>query len=240
MVKPSPGQVKTFRKGKENQLILRGMLQSNMREDEPLKLPEPRYDSEVSIEKALLERRSVRKYTGEPLTLQEVSQLLWAAQGISDSKGHRTAPSGRAAYSVGVYMVAGNVQGLPASLYRYKPAEHELIKVADRDSRAELAKTTLKGKVPYEQPWVKEGAIDIILTGVYDSLSEYLGDDRGIRSVHMEVGHIAQNIYLQVAALQLGMVVVANFLDEPVTKILGLPQNEQPLYLIPVGRKMKE
>ncbi|MCL0092362.1 nitroreductase family protein [Dehalococcoidia bacterium] len=104
-----------------------------------LRLPEPRHDSDVSIEQTLLRRRSVRDYSGEVLTLQEVSQLLWAAQGITDRKGFRTTPSGRATYALDAYLVVGDVENLAPGVYRYEPPEHKMVKVLEGDLRAGLA-----------------------------------------------------------------------------------------------------
>jgi len=195
-----------------------------------INLPEPQYDSDVSIEQSLLNRRSIRSYTGEPLTLEEVSQLLWAAQGITDARGFRTAPSAGALYPLEVYVLAGDVEGLTSGVYRYEPDEHQLTKIIDGDKRAELADASLA------QPWVKEGAISIVFTAVYERTTSKYGD-RGIRYVHMEAGHAAQNLCLQATAMGLGVVTVGAFDDEQVTKALNIPEDEKPLYIIPVGRK---
>lgn len=198
--------------------------------DNRIELPEPRHDSDVSIEEALLGRRSVREYTGEPLTLQDVSQLLWAAQGITDPRGFRTAPSAGGTYPLEVYVVVGNVESLAEGVYKYNPSEHEIIKILDGDKREELSAAAL------EQVWVKEGAIDIVIVAVYGRTTEKYGD-RGIKYVHMEAGHAAQNLCLQATALNLGTVTVGAFYDEQVKGLLNMPENEQPLYVMPVGKK---
>jgi len=200
------------------------------KQEAAIQLPEPRYNGDVSIEQSLLQRRSIRSYTGEPLTLQEVSQLLWAAQGITDPRGFRTAPSAGALYPLEVYVVAGDVQDLSPAIYRYEPDQHQLAKVADGDVRAKLAEVALG------QSCVKEGVVDFIFTAVYERTTGKYGD-RGARYVHIEVGHAAQNLCLQATALDLGVVTIGAFHDEGVAKLLNLPQNEQPLYIIPVGRK---
>ena len=197
---------------------------------EVINLPEPQYDSDVSIEQSLLNRRSNRSYTGEPLTLQEVSQLLWAAQGITDARGLRTAPSAGALYPLEVYLVAGDVEDLPPGVYRYEPDGHQLARIIDGDKRAELADAALA------QSWVQEGAVSVVFTAVYERTTGKYGD-RGIRYVHIEVGHAAQNLCLQATAMGLGAVTVGSFNDEEVTKLLNLSGDEQPLYIIPIGRK---
>ena len=195
-----------------------------------VKLREPRYDSDVSLEQTLLQRRSVRDYTNEPLSLQQVSQLLWAAQGITDLRGLRTAPSAGALYPLEIYLVVGDVENLARGVYHYQPVGHTLTKVLDGDLRAKLAAAALG------QGCVKEGAINIVFTAVYERTTQKYGE-RGIRYVHMEVGHAAQNVYLQAVALNLGTVVIGAFHDDQVREILSLPQQEQPLYIMPVGRK---
>ena len=195
-----------------------------------IRLPEPRYDSDVSIEQSLLQRRSIRSYTDEPLTLQEVSQLLWAAQGITDPRGFRTAPSAGALYPLEVYVVCGHVQDLTSGIYRYGPDEHRLVRIIDGDKRTELARAALG------QSCVEEGAVAFVFTAVYERTTAKYGD-RGIRYVHIELGHATQNLCLQATALELGVVTIGAFYDEEVTKLLNLPEDEQPLYIIPVGRK---
>jgi SagB-type dehydrogenase family enzyme len=195
-----------------------------------INLPEPQYDSDVSIEQSFLNRRSIRSYTGEPLTLREVSQLLWAAQGITDPRGFRTAPSAGALYPLEVYLVAGDVEDLTSGVYRYEPDGHQLVRIIDGDKRAELADAALA------QPSVKEGAISIVFAAVYERTTVKYGE-RGIRYVHMEAGHAGQNLCLQATAMGLGVVTVGAFHDEQVSKLLNLPQDEKPLYIIPVGRK---
>jgi len=195
-----------------------------------VKLPEPRHDSGVSIEETLLKRRSVRDYTGECLTLQEVSQLLWAAQGTTDARGFRTAPSAGATYPLETYIVVGDVENLTEGIYHYKSAEHKLVKVLDGDYRAQLASAALG------QSWVNKAAVNIVFTAIYERTTQRYGD-RGIKYVHMEMGHAAQNVYLQAVALGLGTVVVGAFRDDQVREILKLAKNEQPLYIMPVGRR---
>lgn len=198
--------------------------------NEIIKLPKPRYDSETSIEKALLKRRSVRRYKDEPLTLTEVSQLLWAAQGITDpKKGFRTAPSAGALYPLEVYVAIGNVRGVAKGVYKYNPYKHELVKVKDGDVRDKLTAAARW------QRWVGKGAIVIVFSAVYKRTTKKYGQ-RGIRYVHLDCGHAAQNVYLQSVSLKLGTVVIGAFKDNEVRKIIGMSKEEQPLYLMPVGK----
>jgi len=195
-----------------------------------IELPDPRRDSDKSIEEALSNRRSTRDYSGDPLTLGEVSQLLWAAQGITDPRGLRTAPSAGALYPLEVYVVAGDVVDLSAGVYKYDPHNHELLKVFADDNRADLARAALN------QAWVEEAAIDIVFTAIYERTTVKYGE-RGVRYVHIEAGHAAQNLCLQATAMDLGIVTVGAFHDEQVKEVLNLPDDERPLYIIPVGKK---
>ena len=193
-------------------------------------LPEVRLTGNVSLEETLLNRRSVRQYTGEALTLEEVSQLLWAAQGITSECGGRTAPSAGALYPLEVYLVAGNVESLAPGIYKYINDGHELAIVSDEDVREELADAAP------DKTTVLAGAIDIVISAVYERTTSKYGD-RGVRYVHMEAGHAAQNIYLQATALGLGTVTIGAFADELVKDVLSMPGEEAPLYIIPVGRR---
>ncbi|MCS7215202.1 MAG: SagB/ThcOx family dehydrogenase [Thermodesulfovibrio sp.] len=195
-----------------------------------INLPKPRTKGNLSLEETLNKRRSLREYSSEALTLTEVSQLLWSSQGITDEKGRRTAPSAGALYPISVYLVAGNVKNISSGLYKYEPHNHQLIKIKEGDIRDFLSKASLG------QPWVRNAPINLVITAVYEITTRKYGE-RGIRYVHIEVGHAAQNVLLQAVALDLGAVPVGAFNDEDVKKILNLKETEQPLYIIPVGRK---
>ena len=197
---------------------------------EAIKLPAPEYASKLSIEEALLKRRSVRDYKDQPLELAEVSQLLWAAQGITDQRGLRTAPSAGALYPLEVYLVAGNVSGLSAGAYRYVPDGHSLVKVADGDRREELCQAALG------QASVKKGAAVIVFTAIYERTTGKYGD-RGIKYAHIEVGCASQNVYLQAVSLDIGTVFVGAFHDSRVRELLNLENNEHPHCIMPLGKK---
>ncbi len=197
---------------------------------ERIKLPEPSYTGNLSVEEALSQRRSIRAYSGETLTIEEVSQLLWAAQGITSAEGGRTAPSAGALYPLELYLVVGDVEGIDKGVYKYIPEEHELEKVKDGDIRAELADAALG------QECVRDAAIDIVFTAIYErTTGKYR--ERGIRYVQMEAGHAAQNVYLQAVSLDLGTVVIGAFVDGEVNEIMNMQEQETPLYIMPVGRK---
>lgn len=198
-------------------------------ESETITLPEPHYSGKTPLEEALRKRRSVRDFKGMPLTIAEVSQLLWAAQGITDAGGRRTAPSAGALYPIEIYVVAGNVNGLPAGIYKYRPGRHELLCVSKGDRRDDLCNAALG------QPSIRRAGAVFILSGMYERTTVKYGE-RGIRYVHMEVGHAAQNICLQAVSLGLGTVVIGAFRDGEVVRILKMADRESPFYIIPAGR----
>jgi SagB-type dehydrogenase family enzyme len=197
--------------------------------DNSITLPEPKFDGRLSVEEALLKRRSIRGYTSDHLALSELAQLLWAAQGITDARGYRTAPSAGATYPLEIYAAAAAIDGVAAGIYRYEPQANRLLKIADGDKRAELTAAAIN------QQSVAQAPLSIVITAVYERTTGYYGQ-RGVRYVDMEAGHTAQNVYLQAAALGLGTVVIGAFDDSRVTGLLALPDNETPLYIMPVGR----
>jgi SagB-type dehydrogenase family enzyme len=207
----------------------RGTPDSTASPGDRIKLPEPVYESDFPVEQALLQRQSVRDYTDRPLTLAEVSQLLWAAQGITRSGGKRTAPSAGALYPLEVYLVVGEVDGLASGVYKYLPGDHELVRVGEGDRRADLSTAALS------QESIEEAPAAIVITAIYERTTIKYGE-RGIRYVHMEVGSAAQNIYLQAVSLDLGTVFIGAFHDQDVKRVLNLPDDEEPLCIMPVGR----
>lgn len=199
-------------------------------ETSTVQLPTPSVVGQMSLEEAIQSRRSVRDYSDEPLTLQEVGQLCWAAQGITSPQGARAAPSAGGTYPLEVYLAAGNVSGLAPGVYRYRAFKHDLTLVAAGDVRARLADACLS------QAWVEQAAADVIIAAVYERTTARYGE-RGVRYVHLEVGHAAQNLCLQATALGLGAVTVGAFDDAGVRTVIGLPEEETPLYVVPIGRR---
>lgn len=190
-------------------------------------LPPPRLEGGMPLERALAERRSVREFAQGALALLQVGQLLWAAQGIT-TDGLRTAPSAGALYPLEVYLVAGEVRDLAPGIYRYLPAKHALQQLVAGDMRRPLCAAALA------QECVAAGAAVVVFAAVERRTTRKYGV-RGVRYVHIEVGHAAQNLALQAVALGLGSVTVGAFDDAAVARLLNLPRGEAPLYLMPVG-----
>jgi len=188
-----------------------------------MSLPEPSLQGELSLEETLILRRSVRSFTEEELTLAEISQLLWAAQGLTAAWGGRTAPSAGALYPLEVYVATAN------GLYHYVPQGHKVIIESQDDLRLKLWEVAL------EQDAIREAPAVFVITAVYERTAKKYGD-RAERYVRLEAGHACQNILLQAVALHLGAVPIGAFYDDQVQAALSLPPDHGPLYLIPVGR----
>ena len=210
-------------------LAIAGTVKADGKDATTIMLPEPRYRSGISLEETLRDRRSVRKYSSDSLTLADVAQLLWSGQGVSDGRDRRTSPSAGALYPLELYLVAGNVEALPSSIYQYRPARHALSLVVVGDKRRELATAALR------QNWVSKAPAVVVITAVYERTTRKYGD-RGQKYVHMEAGHAAQNISLQAVSLGLGAVTVGAFADREIKQILNLPEDEVALYIMPVGK----
>jgi len=198
--------------------------------DQRISLPPVVSDGEMSVEEAIEQRRSVREFGGGGLALEDISQLLWAAQGITDKDRYRAAPSAGALYPLELYVVAGDVEGLSLGVYRYRPKSHELVHVASGERRMSLASVALG------QGWVSRAPAVLVIAGVYERSMKKYGQ-RAHRYTHIEVGHVAQNIYLQATALGLGTALVGAFHDSEVQDVLSLPPDHEPLGLMPVGHK---
>jgi SagB-type dehydrogenase family enzyme len=202
-------------------------------ENKPIPLPQPRFKSAVSVEEALKNRRTIRTFRDAPLSLPEVSQILWAAQGITATRGTRelrTAPSAGALYGLDTYLVASKVEGLEAGLYRYVPKGHELVLIRKGDFRKELNAATLG------QASVEEGAASLVFAAVFERITQKY-QERGQKFAILEAGHASQNVYLQAETLGLGTVAVGSFSESDVKKVLGLPPEQEPLYIMPFGKK---
>ncbi len=186
-------------------------------------LPPPRLQGTISLEETLAKRRSVRQFRPEPLSLEQLSQLCWATQGITHPDGLRTAPSAGALYPLEVYVL------LPQGVYHYDPQKHTLSRWREGDFRPALHAVSLRQDAIVQAPAV------FVLTAVYERTEAKYGKQRSPRYLHIEVGHAAQNLLLQATALGLGSVPIGAFYDAGVQEALHLPADHQPLYLIPVG-----
>jgi len=199
-------------------------------------LPLPEKLTEVSVEEAILLRRSVREYAPDPIRLKHLAMILWAAYGITDPRGFRASPSAGATYPLEVYAVVGE-KGvlledgtyLRAGVYKYDVHRHLLVLVRAGDVRGELAAAALG------QEWVEEAPASLVVCAVFERTVSRYGERGRVRYVPMEVGHLGQNVYLMATALGYGAVVVGAFHDDRVRAVIGAPPEEEPMYVIPIG-----
>ena len=205
---------------------------------EEVLLPLPRVKTEMRVEEALLHRKSIREWRDEPLDVEDLALLLWAAQGVTEHAGwdwyRRTAPSAGATYPLEVYVVIGEkgVRSgsgyLEAGVYRYNPFRHSLTLVRRGDARRELWEAS------WRQDWVRDAPVSIVICAVYERTTSRYGE-RGVRYVILEAGHVGQNIYLMATALNLGTVAIGAFDDAAVAGAISARAGEAPLYVYPVG-----
>lgn len=202
-------------------------------------LPAPRFEGTVSVEAALKNRRSIRSYAATPLTLADVSQLLWAAYGITMTRenmppflrgGLRTAPSAGARFPLELYLAAFDVTGLPAGIYWYKSETHQLVRTVEGDRRAEVSKAA------FNQGHFETASAAIVYSAVYERMMVKYGQRGRDRYVCMDLGHSAENVYLQAYALNIGTCAIGAFTDLWLKKAVGMTREEEPLYVMPLGR----
>jgi SagB-type dehydrogenase family enzyme len=190
-------------------------------------LPSPRLKGTLSLEESLSQRRSVREFSDQQLSLAEIGQLLWAAQGLTNPSGYRTAPSAGALYPLEVYVIT------PEAMYHYDPQGHRLTFHTSGDLRPELYNAALQ-----QEPVLKAPAV-FVIAAVYQRTEQKYGAERSPRYVQIEAGHATQNLLLQAVALELGAVPIGAFYDDEIKTALSLPDDQVPLYLIPVGHPME-
>ena len=194
-------------------------------------LPRPDNKGSLSVEEAIKRRRTVRSFSSITLKKEDLSQILYAAQGITEDRGFkRSAPSGGALYPLDVYIVVGEkgVVDLNAAVYRYVPSDHSIEHVTSGDKKEELGRASLN------QMWMAAPPLNFVITAEYSRISSKYSE-RGGRYAMIEAGHVGQNIFLQAEALGLGASIVGAFEDIKVVNVLGIPKKHEPLLIMPVG-----
>lgn len=205
-------------------------------------LEAPNYSGSMSLEELLIKRRSVRQYKSESISFGLVSQILWSAYGITKEMdepaflrgGLRTAPSAGALYPLEIYLVAGNVDGLKAGVYRYDSQNHSLIPEQAGDIRSALSSAA------HDQIFIEQAPASIVFSAVFSRTTSKYGNRGRERYVCIDLGHSAQNAVLQTVALGLGCCTVGAFDDDKVKKIMNMPSEEEPLYIITIGRAARD
>ncbi|UCF71975.1 MAG: SagB/ThcOx family dehydrogenase [Deltaproteobacteria bacterium] len=198
-----------------------------------MRLPDPMLDGAVSLERTVHQRRTIRSFEGKALTLEQFSQLLWAAQGITETGGFkRAAPSAGALYPMDIYGAVGRdcIEKLDPGLYHYEPADHSISLVQEGDVRRGIAAASLG------QMWMAHAPVTVVITAEYNRIMGKYGQ-RGIRYAMIEAGHIGQNIFLQSEAMGLAAGIVGAFEDQKIIQVMGIKQTHEPLLIMPVGSK---
>jgi SagB-type dehydrogenase family enzyme len=198
-----------------------------------MRLPAPQLDGDVSLERAIQARRTVRSFEDKTLSLHQLSQLLWSAQGITEHGGFkRAAPSAGALYPMYVYAVvgAGCVEDLDPGIYRYEPDEHSIYPGIGKDAREDVATASLW------QTWMARAPLNLVITAEYSRIMGKYGE-RGMRYAMIEAGHIGQNIFLQAQAMGLAVGIVGAFEDDKLIRVMGVKETHEPLLIMPVGYK---
>jgi SagB-type dehydrogenase family enzyme len=181
-----------------------------------------RIDHDLILNRLISKRKSIRSFSSKELDNEQAANLLWACQGMNEYD-RRTTPSAGALYPIEVYYLDQK------RFAHYLPQVHALEILTRADLRDQLARAALS------QEFIAQAPGTIVITAVYERVTIKYGTPRGIRYVDMEAGHAAQNVLLQATALGLGSVPVGAFNDEGVCKLLSLPKDHVPLYLLPVG-----
>jgi len=192
-----------------------------------IQLTKPNLTGTVSFEEALAKRRSVRLFANKPLEPEQISQLAWAGQGITETqRGLRTAPSAGETYPIDLYFAT------PEGLFVYRPAEHSLEQTSDQDIRGGLAAAA-------SMESVATAGCNIIVAG---SLRKLTSQFRNKAKTYMllEAGHIAQNIQLQAVCLDLGSVTIGGFNSKDVSRTCRLTRGLEPIYIISVGYPIEQ
>lgn len=196
-----------------------------------IKLPDPETKGKISVEESIARRRSRRDFTGAPLNLGQLGQLLWSMQGCTGEGYLRAAPSAGATFPLEVFSVVGDsgVEGLDAGVYRYLIEDHEIMLFKEGDLRREIATAALR------QFWIPAAPVTILVCADYSRTEGRYGL-RGRQYVHMEVGHAGQNLYLQAESLGLGAVGIGAFEEDAIAEMLGVKGALDVLYIMPVGQ----
>lgn len=191
-------------------------------------LPPPHVHLGSSLEEVLRLRRSIRAYRAAPIPLAAAGQLLWAAQGVTDGEGHRTAPSAGAVYPLSACLVAGEVEGLEPGVYRYAPATHRLEHARPGEVRLPLGRACL------DQAFIADASCSVMLIADERGMREKYGDAAAAYTA-MEAGCALQNMALQAVALDLGSVIIGAFHEPVITELLGLGIHERPVAMLTIG-----
>ncbi|MFW6134645.1 MAG: SagB/ThcOx family dehydrogenase [Elusimicrobiota bacterium] len=202
-----------------------------------IKLPKPNIEGEISLARAINKRHSVRSYKNKPLSIKDLSQIIWAAGGLrinGVSSASRTIPSAGGIYPLKFYVLAGNVENVKQGLYIYKYEDHSLERIINRDIRDELSAAS------FSQSMIKYAPATVVITSVTSKIASRYGNRGANRYAPMECGHSGQNIYLMAESRGISTVAIGAFNDIKVGEVMNLSEDEKPVYIFPVGYSQKQ
>jgi SagB-type dehydrogenase family enzyme len=183
----------------------------------------------VSVEAAIAQRRSVRHFGPAELSLEQIGQLLWSAQGITGKRAaFRAAPSAGARHPLVFYVCRSD------GVWRYHHRGHHLTQHLEHDVRSDLAEAA------WRQEFIGEAPCVFAISAIFQRTTERYQERGRVRYVPMDVGHAAENLLLQAVALELGSTAVSAFDDDAISQVLALPAEEEPMYLIVAGDPARE
>lgn len=204
----------------------------------PLDLPDPRNSGlgAMTVAEALLKRRSFRGALDDPLSMETLSFLLWATQGISgDSPFRRTAPSGGARHPFETYLYARCIEGLAEGLYRYLPLSHQLLSLPCADEFERLL-----AQASCNQPFVSGGAATFIWTAI-PYRSEWRYDVLSHKVIALDAGHVCQNLYLAATAAGCGVCGIGAYHQQEIDALIGVDgEDEFVVYMASCSSLPKE
>lgn len=189
------------------------------------------------------DRRSIRKYSNERITLEELSFLLWSTQGIQKVMGDnhtafRTVPSGGASHTFETYLIIKNVEKLREGIYRYLPLEHSLLfmyEVKDIDKKVNEATP----KQPFVPNFASQSAV-VFAWSTIPYRAEWKFDITAHKKILIDIGHVCQNLYIASEAVECGTCAIGIYDQELIDNMLGIDgENEFIIYLAAVGKTDK-
>jgi SagB-type dehydrogenase family enzyme len=207
-------------------------------EEKSVALPPPAMDGKMSVEKAISSWKTERKFSETPLTLAQVGQLLWSANGKIETDAttgatRRAVPSAWKAYPIDVYLIVGEktVTDLPAGIYRYDPEEHDLKRVEKEDKRTGLSQAA------GGQKWLLKVPIALVICGDFErTIKEKATPEQWANWVRSEAGMVAQNVILQARALDLAGNAMGAFKEADLAKVLKLKKKVKPMLCLGLGK----
>ncbi len=195
-----------------------------------VQLPEPRVKGDISVEETIAKRHTIEAAKPGQISLQEATQLLWAAQGVTGKWNRRATPSAGGAYPIEVILVAGDVAGLPAGVYRYWGDLGKVERLADGDKRWDVAQVvTFQG--------LQQAPAIVVVTGVEARTARVFANPVAAHTqVAMEAGGVMQNLMLEAVALGLGTAEVGAADPARLAQMLRLPPGETVFAIVVVRR----